>query len=49
MDIVLGITRLHRSQNRDMSMIRGARWLWGTAYVREVDPYGAEGAALVRE
>ena len=42
-------TRAHRSQDGDMHAIRSASKYWGTVYVRRLDPFGGEAAALVAE
>ena len=42
-------TRAHRSQDGDMNAIRLASKYWGTLYVRRLDPFGGEAAALVAE
>ena len=42
-------TRVHASQDADMSTIRSFTWLLDTTYVRALDPLGDEAAALVRD
>jgi LmbE family N-acetylglucosaminyl deacetylase len=42
-------TRAHRSQDGDMNAIRSASKYWGTLYLRRLDPFGPEAAALVAE
>ncbi len=48
-DVVVAHTRVHLSQDRDMGAIRTASKFWGTTYVRQLDPFGAEATALVEE
>lgn len=46
-DVGANNTRVHRSQDGDMSGIRSGAKFFGTAYVRLIDPFGPEATELV--
>ena len=48
-EVAANNTRAHRSQDRDMDSIRTASRWWGTAYLRDVDPFDRSVDALLEE